>query len=118
VRLFVYGTLLDEGKLRAVAGRALPRRPARLPAHRRVWPCGGYPSVVPDPTADVVGALLDDVDAGALTALDAYEDVGVLYDRVDATVIVDGAPTPCQLYRARRAPGGRRRRASGASAVR
>jgi gamma-glutamylcyclotransferase (GGCT)/AIG2-like uncharacterized protein YtfP len=114
VRLFVYGTLLDEARLRAVAGRTFPRRAARLPGHRRVWPCGGYPTVVPDASADVAGALLDDVDAAALAALDAYEDAGVLYDRVDATVIVDGAPTSCQLYRARRAPGGRRHRASGA----
>jgi Gamma-glutamyl cyclotransferase, AIG2-like len=42
--------------------------------------------------------LLDDVDADALRALDAYEDEGRLYRRLAVSVSVDGRPTGCHAY--------------------
>ena len=104
-RLFVYGTLLDDERMRAVTGRTFPRRRAELGAHRRVWPRGGYPTVVPDPASSVAGDVLDGLDAQALTELDAYEDAGVLYVREECVVTCDGAPVRCFVYRARRPPG-------------
>ncbi|HXJ34749.1 MAG TPA: gamma-glutamylcyclotransferase [Candidatus Eisenbacteria bacterium] len=51
------------------------------------------------------GTLLEEIDAPALAAFDAYEDEGRLYVRRDAVVTVDGAPVRCQVYQARRPPG-------------
>ena len=103
--LFVYGTLLDDAQVRAVAGRTFPRRAAVLAGHRRVWPSGGYPSIVADPDASVAGDLLDGVDETALVAFDAYEDEGRLYRREEATVTTGGETVRCFVYRARRPPG-------------
>ncbi len=105
VRLFVFGTLLDDAQVRAVTGRVFPRRPARLEGYRREWPPRGYPYLVADPDAAVDGALLEEIDPIALAALDAYEDEGRLYVRRDAVVTVDGAPVHCQLYQALQPPG-------------
>jgi gamma-glutamylcyclotransferase (GGCT)/AIG2-like uncharacterized protein YtfP len=102
--LFVYGTLLDDAQVRAVAGRTFARRPAVLAGHRRVWPRGGYPSVVPDAAASVTGDLLDGLDDAALAAFDAYEDEGRLYAREGTTVTCDGEAVRCWVYRARRPP--------------
>jgi gamma-glutamylcyclotransferase (GGCT)/AIG2-like uncharacterized protein YtfP len=103
--LFVYGTLLDDAQVRAVAGRTFARRPAVLAGYRRVWPRGGYPSIVADPDASVAGDLLDDVDAAALAAFDAYEDEGRLYRREETTVTSGADAVRCFVYRARRPPG-------------
>lgn len=97
--LFVYGTLLDDAPVRAVTGRIFPRRRARLDGHRREWPRDDYPRVVPDPAAVVEGDLLDDLDAAALAALDAYEDAPTLYERVETVVTCDGASVSCWVYR-------------------
>lgn len=98
MHLFVYGTLRDPACVRRVVGRPLATRPARLDGHRREEPPGCYPYVVPDPASSVDGALLLDVDADALAALDRYEDEGRLYRRVDATAVCGGAPVPCVVY--------------------
>ena len=104
--LFVYGTLLDDAQLRRVTGRVFPRRPASLAGHRRQWPPDDHPHLVEDAAAVVEGDLLDDLDETALAALDAYEDVPTLYERIDAVVRCDGAAVACWLYRrARRPPG-------------
>jgi gamma-glutamylcyclotransferase (GGCT)/AIG2-like uncharacterized protein YtfP len=103
--LFVYGTLLDDAQVRAVTGRTFARRAAVLGGHRRVWPRGGYPTIVVDPEASVAGDLLDGVDDAALAAFDAYEDEGRLYVRAETTVTCAGAPVRCFVYRARRPPG-------------
>ncbi len=103
--LFVYGTLLDDTQVRAVAGRTFARRPAVLAGHRRVWPRGGYPSIVADPDASVAGDLLEGVDDAALQAFDTYEDEGRLYRREEATVTSGGEAVRCFVYRARRPPG-------------
>jgi gamma-glutamylcyclotransferase (GGCT)/AIG2-like uncharacterized protein YtfP len=103
--LFVYGTLLDDAQVRAVAGRTFARRPAVLTGYRRVWPRDGYPSIVADPGASVAGDLLDDVDGAALAAFDAYEDEGRLYRREETTVTSGTAAVRCFVYRARRPRG-------------
>jgi gamma-glutamylcyclotransferase (GGCT)/AIG2-like uncharacterized protein YtfP len=103
--LFVYGTLLDDARVREVAGRTFPRRPAILAGHRRVWPRRSHPSIVPDADASVEGDLLDGIDDRALAAIDAYEDEGRLYVRDDVTVTCAGTAVRCFVYRARRPPG-------------
>ena len=96
--LFVYGTLIDEGRLRSLTGRTFPRRPARLDGYERVTPPGGYPYVVPKPGSTVDGWLVEDVDATSLARLDAYEDEGRLYWRRTAAVHVDGVAVGCEVY--------------------
>jgi len=84
-RLFVYGTLRDAARVRRVVGRGLPSRPAVLEGYRRVLDRSiGYPVVRPQAGCRVDGRLLDEVDADALAALDAYE--GHHYRRVVARV--------------------------------
>jgi len=96
VRLFVYGTLVDERQLATVTGRAFPRRPATLPGFARLD--GRYPYVVPRAGGLVHGFVLDGIDATALAALDAYEEEGRLYDRRRAEVVVDGERVACEVY--------------------
>jgi gamma-glutamylcyclotransferase (GGCT)/AIG2-like uncharacterized protein YtfP len=98
VSLFVYGTLIDDARLRAVVGRALPRRPATLDGFERVEQQGSYPYVVPRDGASVTGVLLDEVDDAALARLDAYEDEGGLYVRREAVAVADGRRVPCHVY--------------------
>ena len=98
VSLFVYGTLMDEGRARAIVGRPLPRRPAELPGYERIAPDGGYPYVVPHEGGAVSGILLDEIDDAALARLDAYEDEGGLYIRREAVALVDGRRVTCQVY--------------------
>ena len=97
-RLFVYGTLLDEALVVQLTGRTFPRIPAVLAGYRREVPPGGYPRIVPAPQARVQGMLLDDVDAAALRAFDAYEDEGRLYRRVTVTVEADDRSLDAQTY--------------------
>ena len=75
MRLFLYGTLLDAGRLARLAGD--PRLPARLrPAalrgFRRVAGAGRYPTLVAERTGRVEGAVLE-LSAAALARLRAYE---------------------------------------------
>jgi gamma-glutamylcyclotransferase (GGCT)/AIG2-like uncharacterized protein YtfP len=97
-RLFVYGTLMSPRQLSAVTGRAFPTRPAMLPDFVRIIPPGGYPYVVPQAGSAVEGLLLEELDATALAALDAYEDEGRLYTRRSVRVEVDGATVACEVY--------------------
>jgi len=96
--LFVYGTLLDDVRVEAVTGRRFPRRVARLEDYERIAPAGGYPYVVARPGHAVEGALLEDIDAESLRALDHYEDEGRLYVRRTVTVTVDGNRIACETY--------------------
>jgi gamma-glutamylcyclotransferase (GGCT)/AIG2-like uncharacterized protein YtfP len=98
VRLFVYGTLMDPRCVERVAGRRFPTRPATLHGWTRSIGRHGYPVIDPARGARVEGLLLDDVDDGALRALDAYEDEGRLYRRQAVYVSVDGCPIACQAY--------------------
>lgn len=98
LRLFVYGTLVSEQQLKALTGRSFPRRPATLHGFARIAPPDTYPYVVPSAGACVHGMVLDDVDAEALAALDAYEDEGRLYVRRAVEVTVNGESLTCQVY--------------------
>jgi len=97
-RLFVYGTLVDDHRVTAVAGRTFPRRAGMLHGFVRHAPPGGYPYVVPAAGGTVAGFVLDDLDAAALAAFDAYEDEGRLYDRRTVAVSVDGTSVECDVY--------------------
>ncbi len=80
-RLFVYGTLQDDGRVQQLVGRRLPSRPAVLGGYCRMLDSSiGYPVVHPLAGSSVDGQLLEDVDERILDALDAYE--GTRYRRV------------------------------------
>ena len=73
MRLFIYGTLLDPGRLGTLVGRGLPLQPADLPGWRRVGLRGTpYPTLRRAFRARVAGAVIN-VDAAALRRLTAYE---------------------------------------------
>lgn len=97
-RLFVYGTLRDPERVRRLAGRTFPARPARLWGWRLVPPersPSGYPEVEPAPGGRVEGLLLEGLDGRALRALDAYEEG---YVRRRVRVEVDGRSVDAQVY--------------------
>ena len=98
MRLFVYGTLMDPRCVRRLTGCQFRARPATLHGWARTVGRHGYPVIDPARGARVEGLLLDDVDDGALRALDAYEDEGRLYRRQAVYVSVDGCPIACQAY--------------------
>lgn len=97
-RVFVYGTLLDEDRVRRIVGRRLPTRPAVLEGYcRTLDPSIGYPVVHPLAGASVEGKLLEGVDEAALRALDAYE--GEDYRRVVVRVQTgDGRSVDAYVY--------------------
>jgi len=97
-RLFVYGTLMDDERVRRLVGRPLPRRPAVLEGYcRTLDPSIGYPVVHPLAGSSVDGLLLDDVDERTLAALDAYE--GPRYRRVTVRVQTsDGGAVDAYVY--------------------
>ncbi len=90
--LFVYGSLLFEPVVRAVAGAALDSCPATLDGYRRYGVAGArYPAIAAQPGATVQGRVLRDVPAGAMARLDAYEDVGGgLYEKQRVMVRTEG----------------------------
>jgi hypothetical protein len=103
MRLFLYGTLLDPALREALAGCALPARPAVLRGWRRVaLPGGRYPTLR-RARAEVAGAVVE-VGAAALARLSAYE--GPLY-RLTPVVVRSGRGNTAA--KAWIAPGGTRR---------
>ena len=113
-RVFVYGTLLDDARVRRVTGRVFARRRATLAGHRRCWPKNDPPYLTPDPVSTVEGDVLEGVDAAALAAFDAYEDEGRLYVREGVDVTIDATRVRCWVYRALFVPRETPGRASGA----
>ena len=98
MNLFVYGTLRDEAFVRRLTGRAFAVEAAVLYGYRRFEPPGSYPYIVPDPTSEVHGHVLRDIDAAALRAFDAYEDEGRLYRRVEVPITVAARVEAAQVY--------------------
>ncbi len=94
--VFVYGSLLDRARQRAVVGRELRMLPARLAGYERRR--GRYFYVVPHPQAETAGAILLDLDARELAALDSYEDVPNLYTRGLVTVDTGTGEICCWCY--------------------
>jgi gamma-glutamylcyclotransferase (GGCT)/AIG2-like uncharacterized protein YtfP len=97
-RLFVYGTLQDDGLVERLLGRRLAWQPAVLEGYCRMLDASiGYPVVHPLAGASVDGRLLEGVDQAALAALDAYE--GREYRRVTVRVQTsDGRTVDAYAY--------------------
>lgn len=96
--LFVYGTLKDGRRVRALTGRAFPRVPAELGGWRLVPAAESrsrYPEVEPAVGHRVRGYLLLDVDPDSLRALDAYEDG---YRRRRVRVRAAGRTVQAEVY--------------------
>jgi gamma-glutamylcyclotransferase (GGCT)/AIG2-like uncharacterized protein YtfP len=87
-RVFVYGSLLERRRQREVVGRELRMLPARLPGFKRKRERYFY--IVTQAGAETAGAILLDLDARDLSALDRYEEVPRLYKREIVTVLTSG----------------------------
>lgn len=98
MKLFVYGTLMDEELVYALTRRRFPRCQAELPHFARFLPPGGYPYILPRVGARVRGVLLCDLDPASLAVLDRYEDEGTLYHRRRVQVIAHGRSVLCETY--------------------
>ena len=98
MKVFAYGTLLDDAVVLRLTGRRFSKRAAVLAGYRRHAPLGGYPYIVADDTAEVAGLVLDGVDAEALQAFDRYEDEGSLYHRVEVDVALAGETERAFVY--------------------
>jgi len=84
MRFFSYGTLLDPEYQRELFGRSVPTEPATCHGWQAVFTPSGYLTIVPQPDAVVVGALVT-VDERELAICDAWEEVP-LYERVALSV--------------------------------
>ena len=87
--LFVYGTLLFRGVVRALIGRVPDRSPGVVAGWRAAaLPGRPYPGLVPAVGATATGRLLTGLTAAEWRILDAFEEG---YDRTEVTLI-DGRP--------------------------
>lgn len=98
MQLFVYGTLMDRALVQQLTGRRFRTQAARLRGYRKVTPQNGYSYIVADSGETVEGIVLQDVDAVALRAFDAYEEEGRLYRRTAVVVIVNAQPMQAFAY--------------------
>jgi len=98
VRLFVYGTLTDDGLVFELTGRRFQTEPGVLPGYRKIVPTVGYPYIVADANGTVDGLMLRDVDTEALGRFDSYEDEGRLYRRTEVAVTVAGGQELAMTY--------------------
>ncbi|MGB2696082.1 MAG: gamma-glutamylcyclotransferase family protein [Dehalococcoidia bacterium] len=104
VLYFAYGALLDQRKLRRRCLDAVSLGRARLPDFRLAFTRysradkGGVADVVPEPGAEVWGALYD-IDDACLASLDEYEEAPRAYRRETARVIAeDGVEREAVIY--------------------
>lgn len=81
MKLFVYGTLRHAQSAHDLLRGAKLVARARTGPHYTLVDMGGYPAMVETGTTCVVGEIYE-VDDAVLAALDAYEDVPELYQRV------------------------------------
>jgi gamma-glutamylcyclotransferase (GGCT)/AIG2-like uncharacterized protein YtfP len=88
-RVFVYGSLLDSARRRQILGREVRTLLARLTGYDRRR--ARYFYIVPRANAETRGAILLNLDARDLAALDRYEELPNLYTREVVTVVTDGA---------------------------
>lgn len=98
--LFVYGSLRDQGVLRAVIGRLPPPR-ARRPALARGWrtvfvPGRPWPVLVRRPGAEAPGLALIALPPGVLRRLDAFE--GPAYRRTRLRIACAGRTILAEAY--------------------
>ncbi len=99
IRLFVYGTLLDE----KIQQQVFARCPERVPAVLSGWSVrprsvrGLYPDIVRRAGASTSGAVLK-IDRAELERADRYEDAPVLYRRLRVTVLAGDRRERCWMY--------------------
>jgi gamma-glutamylcyclotransferase (GGCT)/AIG2-like uncharacterized protein YtfP len=96
--LFVYGTLMCEEVMAAVAGRRFPSQPAQLPGYRCA-PIRGeiYPGIVPQADSMTRGRLCTGLSRQAMTKLDRFE--GEMYRRQTVEVsLPDGSKREAWTY--------------------
>ena len=98
INLFVYGTLIDPRRVKALIGHQLARVEATLEGFERIDPRIGYPYILPKPGASVSGFLLANIDAASLHRLDEYEAEGDLYVRQEVEVLVAGRSVRAMTY--------------------
>ena len=86
-RVFVYGTLRPgQANHGRVAGFVRQVEPARLSGHS-LWTCGAFPGARPAAEGVVEGVVFTlERPAEALAALDVFEEVPTLYERVRVVV--------------------------------
>lgn len=98
-RIFVYGTLQFPAIARAVTGRSLAARPARLPGFARYRVRDApYPGIVPRAGSGVPGLLYEGVDAAALARLDEFEGPMYRRERVAVELSRDGSRLHAEAY--------------------
>ena len=76
--LFVYGTLQNPDKVKALTGKTFQRKSALLRGYRKyIVLCadgeGGYPAILKDDEHVVPGYILFDVDRESMKKFDTYE---------------------------------------------
>ena len=97
IPVFVYGSLLDSSRRVEILGREVETRAAILPGYERRR--GRYFYVVPREGSETIGAILLNIDAQDLSALDRYEEVPDLYTRQCVEVVSsEGAHVTCWCY--------------------
>ncbi len=95
--LFVYGSLIDASFRDRLLGRSVETIAARLAGYERRR--GRYFYIVRRKNREVAGLVLLDLRDSDLAALDAYEEVPMLYTR-ERTEVIDaaGRTIRCWLY--------------------
>ena len=96
--LFVYGTLMRDGNVKALTGRTFHKDRGILWDYERIVPNTGYPYILPKTDASVSGCVLRGLSKDALYALDDYENEGRLYKRIEADALVGGKSTKVFVY--------------------
>jgi hypothetical protein len=109
LRLFAYGTLMGADGFRSALGdraAALSFQVARLSGWRRAWNAyrpdweGAVLNIEPDPSAIVVGVLVDGLTDGDWARLDEQERTHLPRERVTVE-LADGERLPADTYRMR-----------------
>ena len=96
--LFVYGTLLCDDILVAVARAGRRAGEARLSGYRRLRIREEqYPAIIPDPGAETEGIVYDGLDHSAFARLDRFEGQDYERQRVNVT-LHDGAVILADTY--------------------
>jgi gamma-glutamylcyclotransferase (GGCT)/AIG2-like uncharacterized protein YtfP len=95
--LFVYGSLLDEGRRVELLGRKVAATPARLAGYERRH--GRYFYIVERVGAETRGLVLSGLGERDLAVLDRYEEVPRLYTRAKVEAAgAGGAALRCWVY--------------------
>jgi len=95
--LFVYGSLIDEGRRLELLGRPVTTAPATLRDY--VLGRARYFYIIRQPDAVTAGLLLLDLSARDFVELDRYEEIPILYTREKIEVAdAAGQPQRCWVY--------------------